>query len=213
MIKEIDSNNNLHLPDAKISTLEDGQHWKFLGVLESLKQEEKLALQSAAKEYLRRLAVIWSSPLLDYHRVVASNQSAMPAMSYCMWTRHWPITELKQIDREARKIVVENGGKHPSGSTSLFYLSRAKGGRGMHFIETEYKETNMKAAGNLYQNRDPAMKMVRDFEDRAESVGHQALTMEAVAYAKEYGLLLQLEYLVPVCVIEEGGGKKDKESS
>ena len=28
-------------------------------------------------------------------------------------------TEPKQIDREARKIVVGNGGKHPCGSTSL----------------------------------------------------------------------------------------------
>ena len=67
---------------AKISNLEDGQQYKFWGMLESLKQEETLALQSAAKEYLRRLSVIWSSPLLDYHCVVASNQFAMPAMSY-----------------------------------------------------------------------------------------------------------------------------------
>ena len=34
------------------------------------------------------------------------------------------------------------------------------------------------------------MKMVRDFEERAESVGHQALTKEAEVYAKEYGLQL-----------------------
>lgn len=84
--------------NAKIPSLEDGQQNKFLGVHESLKQEEKLALQTAAKEYLRRLSVIWSSPLSDYHRVVASNQFAMPAMSYYMWTQHWPITDLKQID-------------------------------------------------------------------------------------------------------------------
>ena len=173
-------------------------------MLESLTQEEKLALLSAAKEYLRRLSVIWSSPLSDYHRVVASNQFAMPAMSYYMWTQRWPITELKQIDREARKIVVENGGKHPCGSTSLSYLSRDKGGRGLRSIETEYKETKVKAAVNLYQNGDLAMKMVRDFEERAKSVGHQALTTEAAVYAKEYGLQLQLEYPDPVCVTEEG---------
>ena len=189
--------------NAKISSLEDGQQYKFLGVLESLKQEEKLALQSAAKEHLGRLSVIWSSPLSDYHRVVASKQFSMPAMSCYMWTKHWPITELKQIDREARKIVLENGGKHPCGSTSLLYLSRDKGARGLLSIETEYKETKVKAAVNLYQNRDPAMKMVRDFEESAESVGHQVLSKEAAAYAKEYGLKLQLEYPDPVCVTEE----------
>ena len=135
-------------------------------MLESLKQDEKLALQSAAKEYLRRLSVIWSSPLSDYHRVVASNKFAMPAMSYYMWTQRWPITELKQIDREAHKIVVENGDRHPCGSTSLLYPSRDKGGRGLRSIETEDKETKVKAAVDLYQNGDLAMKMVRDFEER-----------------------------------------------
>ena len=48
-----------------------------------------------------------------------------------MWTQSWPITELKQVDREARKIVVENGGKHPRS------------------IKIEYKETKVKAAVKL----------------------------------------------------------------
>ena len=67
--------------NVKISTLEDGQQYKFLGVLETLRQEEKIVLRCAAREYLRRLSVIWSSPLSDYHRVTASNQFALPAMS------------------------------------------------------------------------------------------------------------------------------------
>ena len=103
-----------------------------------------------------------------------------------------------------RPAKSENGGKNPCGSTSLLYLSRDKGGRGLRSIETEDKETKVKAAVNLYQNIDSAMKMVRDFEERAESVGHQALTTEAAVYAKEYGLQLQLEYPDPVCVTEEG---------
>ena len=57
------------------------------------------------------------------------------------------------------------------------------------------------------------MKIVRDFQERAESVGHQALTKELVAYVKEYGLQLQLQYPDPVCVTEDGEvipGKKVK---
>ena len=48
-----------------------------------------------------------------------------------------------------------------------------KGGRGLRIIETEYREKKMKAAVNLYHKKDPAMKMVWDFEERAESVGRQ----------------------------------------
>ena len=28
-----------------------------------------------------------------------------------MWAQHWPVAELKKIDREVRKIIAENGGK------------------------------------------------------------------------------------------------------
>ena len=49
--------------------------------------------------------VIWSSPVSDINRVRASNQFAMPALTYLMWTKHWPITELRVIDREARTLL------------------------------------------------------------------------------------------------------------
>ena len=69
-----------------------------------------------------------------------------------MWTQSWPITELRQLDRKTRKIVVENGGKHPCASTSLLYLPPENGDRGLRSIEIEYKETKVKAAVKLYQN-------------------------------------------------------------
>ena len=68
-------------------------------------QDEKLALECTAKVYLRRLLVIWSSPVSDINRVRASNQFPMPALIYLMWTKHWPITELRVIDREARTLL------------------------------------------------------------------------------------------------------------
>ena len=83
-------------------------------------------------------------------------------------------------------------------------MPRYKGGRGLRSVETEYKETKVKAAVKLYQNRDPAMKMVREFEEQAESKGYQSMTKEAGKYAEEYGLQLQLNHPDPVCVTEEG---------
>lgn len=71
-------------------------------------------------------------------------------------------------------------------------------------IEREYKETEVKAAVKLFQNRDPMMKLMCDFEKRAESVRHQSLTKKAAKYAGEYGLQLKLQYPDPACVREEG---------
>ena len=174
--------------------------YKFLDVLESVRQEGRMSLECAAKEFLRRMSIIWSSPLSDHNRVTASNQFALPVLGYLMWTQQWLVTELKKLDREAREIVVENGGKHPSGSTAILYMPREKGGRGLLSIEKEYKVTKIKTAVKLYRNSDPAMAMVREFEERAEVLGHSSLVKEAARYAEETGLQLQLEYPNPTCI-------------
>ena len=107
--------------------------------------------------------------------------------------------------RGARKIVVKNGGKHPSGSTAILYMSKVKGGRGLRSIEEEYKVTKIKAAVKLYGNGDPAMAMVREFEERAEELGHSSLVKEAARYEEEMGLQLQLESPNPTCIKHNSG--------
>ena len=79
---------------ARIPSLEDGKQYKFLGVLESDMLEDKLVLECAAKEYLRRMSVIWTSRLSDYNRVTASNQFALPVLGYLMWTQQWPVMDI-----------------------------------------------------------------------------------------------------------------------
>ena len=82
--------------------LEEGGSYKFMRVLEKGKQEDRIVPQNAAKVYLHRLSVIWSSPLPDYHRVAASNQYALPVLTYFIWTQTRPLADLQQLDREAR---------------------------------------------------------------------------------------------------------------
>ena len=125
---------------TRIPCLDDGEQYKFLGVPESVFQEDKLVLERAAKEYLRRLSVIWTSPLSDYNRMGASNQFALPVLSYLMM-------ELRQIDREARKIVVKSRGRHPCSSNALLYLPRSKGRQGLQSVEMEYKAPKIKGTG------------------------------------------------------------------
>ena len=67
-----------------IDSLEEDTTYRFLGAPERMLEEEKLALQCTRKTYLLRHSVILSSPLLDTNRVQASNQLAMPVLSYLM---------------------------------------------------------------------------------------------------------------------------------
>ena len=133
----------------------------FLERQNNILQEEKLALKSAANTYLKRLSVIWSSPLSDSNRILASNQLALPVLSYLMWSQHWNLSDLRNIDRQERKIICDNGGKHPLGSTALVYFPRTLGGRGLRSVETGYKQIKVKSAIKLYSNKDPTMSLVR----------------------------------------------------
>ena len=187
-----------------IKSLTEDSQYKFLGVVESIKQEDSLVLESAARVYLQRLSVIWSSPLSDHHKVVATNQFALPVLVYFMWTQVWPITELQRLERESRKIMVENGGKHPLGTSDLLYLPRKVGGRGLKSIEAEYKLTKVKAAVRLYNNSDPTMQLVRQFEEKARRTGRHSLIGDAHRFAEEFGMKLELRCLDPSGTTEQG---------
>ena len=83
------------------------------------------------------------------------SQYALPVLRYLMWTQHWTLSKLRDVDRAARKIIVDNGGKHPASLTSLLW----KGGRGMRSVEHENKITKIKSLLKLYQNSDQTMEL------------------------------------------------------
>ena len=86
-------------------------------------------------------------------------------MLFRSWTQHWPLSELRDADRAAQKIIVENGGKHPASLTSLLYLPRENGGRDLRSVEHEYKITKIKSLLKLYQNSDQTVEAVRDLKN------------------------------------------------
>ncbi|XP_074634239.1 uncharacterized protein LOC141892797 [Acropora palmata] len=55
---------DMKIADLKpIKCLDQHNTYKFLGIFENNKQEDKQVLEAAAKTYLPRLSIIWSSPL------------------------------------------------------------------------------------------------------------------------------------------------------
>lgn len=111
-----------------------------------------------------------------------------------MWSLHWNVTDVRTIDHQACKIVSENRGKHPLGSTALIYLLRADGGRGL---------TKVKGALELYSNTNPTMELVRKFEEHAADKGHPSLVKEATRFSEEMGVSLELVYPNPKSMCSE----------
>ena len=145
------------------------------------------------------MSIIWSSPLSNCNRVQATNQYALPVLRYLTWTQHRALSELRDVDIAARKIIVENDGKHPLSLTSLLYLPRGKRGRGMRSVDTR-KSSNQ------------IVEAVREFEEHAVASGHQSLLKEAAKYAEELNITLQLDILNPVVVTAARAGNLLKKS-
>ena len=60
-----------------IKSLNKSSQYRFLGVLENKKQEDNMVLENVEKEYLKRVSMIWSSPLSDY-KVLANQLICAP---------------------------------------------------------------------------------------------------------------------------------------
>ena len=122
-----------------------------------------------------------------------------------MPTQCWPISELQRIEREVRTVVVENGGKYPAGSSALFYLPRAVGGRGMKSVETVYKMTKIKTTLKIHGSTDPTVKLVKNWDENSASKGRHSVLADAVKYARECGLDLDLTKPNATCQVAGTG--------
>ena len=87
--------SRVDVPEGEMVTdsLEEDTTYRFLGAPERLLQEEKLALQCATKT-CRGSQSSGRAHCQNTNRVQASNQLAMPVLSYLMWSQHWCLTDL-----------------------------------------------------------------------------------------------------------------------
>ena len=90
------------------------------------------------------------------------------------------------------------------GTTDLLYLARKYGGRGPKSVESTYKNIKVKTAVKLYASEDPAMCMVREFEEKCKRTGRRSLKKDTERYTSERGLYLKLRYPCPTANTEEG---------
>lgn len=56
----------------------------------------------------------------------------------------------------------------------------------------------------LYQNKDPTIGLVRQFEEKAEKKGRRSLVRDAQTYAEELAMKLELQYPLPSGSTDEG---------
>ena len=79
----------------------------------------EISIYSCSKDVFAKALNNLDKPSVRRQLRQATNQFALLVLKYPMWTQQWPLRKLQSIDRETRKLISENGGRHPLSSTAL----------------------------------------------------------------------------------------------
>ena len=126
----------IELPGGKvIKSLQEGESYKYLGILEADKfLEEKMKL-IASKEYIRRLRKVLTSKLNGGNLVGGVNTWAVSLLRYSAAFVSWRKSKLQAIDRKTRKLFTIYGALYPKSDVDRLYIPRKERGRGLISLE------------------------------------------------------------------------------
>ena len=112
----------IELPDGKvIKSLQEGESYKYLGILEADKfLEEKMKL-NVSKEYVRRIRKVLKSKLNGGNLVCGVNTWAVSLLRHSAAFASWRRSELQAIDRKTRKLFTIYGALHPKSDIDRLY--------------------------------------------------------------------------------------------
>ena len=126
----------IELPDGKvIKSLQEGESYKYLGILEADKFLEKRMKLNDLKEYIKRIRKVLKSKLNGGNLLCGDNTWTVSLLRYSAAFVRWWKSELQAIDRKTRKLFTIYRALHPKSDVDRLYIPRKEGGRGLISIE------------------------------------------------------------------------------
>ena len=120
----------IELLDGKvIKSLQEGESYKYLGILEADKFLEKKMKLNVSKEYIRRLRNVLKSKLTDGNLVRGVNTWVASLLRYSAAFATWGKRELQAIDEKTSKLFTIYGALHPTSDVGRLYMLKKEGGR------------------------------------------------------------------------------------
>ena len=112
--------DGIQLPSDKvIKSQEEGESYKYLGVLE--------ADEVMVNEMKHKVKKIWAVSVVRY------------SAAFLGWSR----LQIEEIDRRTRKLLTMHNGFYPKSNVDRLYLSRSEGGRGLIRVQDTADVANL----------------------------------------------------------------------
>ena len=128
--------NGIDLPEGqKLKSLEEGEGYRYLGILESDKVKSVEMKDILRKEYYHRVRKILRSSLNAGNTIQAINSRAVSLIRYGAGIIEWTKEDTRQMDRKTRKLFTLHRSMHPQSDVDWLYWKRNEGGRGLQSIK------------------------------------------------------------------------------
>ena len=121
----------------KVRSLEKGQDYRYLGVLQcdTIKHNEMKGL--LRNEYFRRVRKMLKSSLNSGNVILAINSRAVSVIRNGAGIVDWTKNEIQEMDRKTRKLLTIYRSMHPQGDVDRLYMKRVAGGRGLQSVRRQ----------------------------------------------------------------------------
>ena len=164
------------------------QPYKFLGTKEPALQDSRLMREETAKEFLQRAWLFWSSPLSEKHKVQTTTTFAPPALTYHMPIIHWPVNDLKELDRILKKFSTIHKQSTQRPRMSCCTSLEQKEDVALSQWNRCKKETKIKTALHMHRSTDPAVKAAAKADLIRMQKGRRSITRDANTFAYEINM-------------------------
>ena len=117
--------DGIKLPDAKeIKSMNEGEGYKYLGIIEADEIKKKEMKEKVSNEYKRRVRKILETKLSGENVIKAINSWAISLVRYSAAFLEWTKEEVQGLDRRTRKLLAMHKGLHPRSNVDRLYLPR-----------------------------------------------------------------------------------------
>lgn len=141
-----------------IRPMEENEHYKYLGILQSTHIEHTAIKETLKSEFVKRLKNVLRTGLNAKNLVSAINTYAIPILTYSFGIIKWSNTDLEALERIIRTNLTRYKYHHPKSAVQRVTLPRRDGGRGLINIKNLHVKQIL-SIRNYFYEKEPVSQL------------------------------------------------------
>ena len=115
---------SLKVMHLTVLEIKEDDHYKYLGIDESVGYDGPLNKERVIKEYRRRVNKIWRSEFNGINKSITHNTFVVTLMTPTIGILNWSKDEIRNLDVMTRKLLTMSGSFHQARNVNALYAKK-----------------------------------------------------------------------------------------